>query len=303
MNKKEKNESKKGYIKKGIILAGGKGSRLYPITKSISKQLLPIYDKPMIYYPLTTLMIAGINDILVITTPQDKDIFKNLLGNGSDFGIKISYAVQYSPSGLAESFIIGEDFISNQKVALILGDNIFYGQGLGNQLKNSSYIENGATIFSYVVKDPERYGVVEFNELGDAISIIEKPINPKNNHAITGLYFYDESVVEKAKSLKPSKRGELEITDLNNLYLKERKLKVYDLGRGTAWLDTGTFDSMCDATNFIKTIENRQGMKIGCPEEVAWRNGLIDDMKLKQLAKRSLKSGYGEYLLNLVRKD
>ena len=299
----KKNEPKKGNINKGIILAGGKGSRLYPITKSISKQLLPIYDKPMIYYPLTTLMIAGINDILVITTPQDKYLFEKLLGNGSNFGIKISYEVQYSPLGLAESFIIAENFIAHNKVALILGDNIFYGQGLGNQLKKLSYLEEGATIFSYVVKDPERYGVVEFNEQGNAISIIEKPLNPKNNHAITGLYFYDESVVQKAKSIKPSKRGELEITDLNNLYLKEGNLKVHDLGRGTAWLDTGTFDSMCDATNFIKTIENRQGLKIGCPEEVAWRNGLIDDNELKKLAKNTLKSGYGEYLLNLISKD
>ena len=284
---------------KGIILAGGSGTRLYPITKGISKQLVPIYDKPMIYYPLSTLMLAGIKDILIITTPQDQDQFKRLLGDGSDWGINLQYATQPSPDGLAQAFIIGEDFIGDDKVALILGDNIFYGHGFGLSLASCTDPEGGI-VFAYQVSDPERYGVVEFDDNMKAISIEEKPKNPKSNYAVVGLYFYDNSVIDIAKSIKPSDRGELEITTVNEEYLKKGKLKVVTMDRGSAWLDTGTFESMNEASEYVQVIEKRTGLKIGSPEEVAFRQGFIDSAKLSEIAKPLIKSGYGEYLTKLI---
>jgi glucose-1-phosphate thymidylyltransferase len=280
---------------KGIILAGGSGTRLYPITKGISKQLMPIYDKPMIYYPLSVLMLAGINEILIITTPEDSSQFQKLLGDGTDVGCKFSYAVQAVPNGLAQAFVIGESFVGNDKVALILGDNIFYGAGFGGLVKSFNDV-NGAAIFAYEVKDPERYGVVEFNEAKTAISIEEKPKEPKSNYAVPGLYFYDNSVIEIAKNIKPSPRGEYEITDVNKVYLEQRNLHVGVMNRGTAWLDTGTFESLSDACEFVRVIEKRQNSKIGCIEEVAYRMGFINKDQLLQLAERYAKSGYGEYL-------
>ena len=285
--------------RKGIILAGGTGSRLFPMTKVISKQLLPVYDKPMIFYPLSTLMLAGINEILIITTPNDLYSFKSLLGNGEEIGVRIKYSVQPKPNGIAEAFIIGEEFISNSPVALILGDNIFYGQGISKILKNANK-KTCSSIFAYRVVDPERYGVVEFSKDLKARGIEEKPEKPKSNFAITGIYFYDNTAVEKAKTIKVSKRGELEITDLNRLYLEEDSLNVEVFNRGIAWLDTGTVDSLHEASSFIRTIEHRQGYKIGCPEEIAWRNGWISNDKLKKLALGYLKSGYGSYLLSLL---
>lgn len=284
---------------KGIILAGGTGSRLHPITKGISKQLVPVYDKPMIYYPLSSLMLAGITDILIITTPSDEPQFRSLLGDGSQFGIQLSYKVQLQPRGLAEAFIIGRDHIGSDSVALILGDNIFHGPGFGAQLQR--YKDRvGATIFGYWVQDPRSYGVVEFDEEMRAISLEEKPSSPRSNYAVPGLYFFDNSVVSKAEVLKPSARGELEITDINQMYLEDGCLNVNVLPRGTAWLDTGTFDSLNDATNFIRTIEARQGLKIGAPEEVAWRKGYIDDDTLREQADQLGKSGYGSYLKGLL---
>ena len=283
---------------KGIILAGGSGTRLYPITKGISKQIMPIYDKPMIYYPLSTLLQAGIRDILIITTPEDQDQFKRLLGDGSGLGIKLIYAAQPKPEGLAQAFIIGEKFIGNEKVALILGDNIFHGEAFGHSLKQSTD-PDGGIVFAYKVNDPERYGVVEFDDKHNAISIEEKPAKPKSNYAVVGLYFYDNNVVEIAKNLKPSDRGELEITSVNEEYLKIGKLKVRTMSRGSAWLDTGTFESMNDASEFIRVIEKRTGLKIGCIEEVAYRQGYITRMQLQSLAKPLQKSGYGSYLLGL----
>ena len=285
---------------KGIILAGGTGSRLHPITQGISKQLTPVYDKPMIYYPLSTLMLAGIRDILIITTPADQEQFKRLLGDGSRFGINLEYKVQPSPDGLAQAFILGADFIGNDPVALVLGDNIFYGPGLGTQLATYEQ-KDGATVFAYRVADPRAYGVVEFDEDFNALSIEEKPENPKSDYAIPGLYFYDSKVVEYARQIKPSPRGELEITDLNRVYLEQGKLKVEVLPRGTAWLDTGTFDSLADATNFIRTVQSRQGLSVGCPEEIAWRHGWLSDEQLREIATPLTKSGYGSYLLGLFR--
>lgn len=284
---------------KGIILAGGSGTRLYPITKAISKQLMPIYDKPMIYYPLSTLMMAGIREVLIITTPEDNASFKRLLGDGSKLGCNFQYAVQEVPNGLAQAFVIGAPFIGNDKVALVLGDNIFYGVGLGSQLKKLAAVEGGY-VFAYRVSDPERYGVVEFDQEMNAISIEEKPVNPKSNYAVPGLYFYDNEVVSIARDLKPSARGEYEITDVNKEYLKRGTLKVAMMDRGTAWLDTGTFDSLSDATEFVRVIEKRQGMKIGCIEEVAYRNGFITAEQLSALASDLQKSGYGQYLRNLL---
>ena len=286
---------------KGIILAGGSGTRLYPITKAISKQITPIYDKPMIYYPLSVLMLARIKEILVISTPRDVLVFKELLEDGSDFGLKISYAIQEKPNGLAEAFLIGEKFIGNDSCALVLGDNIFYGHGFTGMLKEASSKEKGATIFGYYVNNPKDFGVVEFDEKGKAISLEEKPENPKSNYAIPGLYFYDNTVVEKAKKVKPSKRGELEITTLNEMYLNENNLNVVSLGRGMAWLDTGTHDALLEASNFVKTIQSRQGVMVACTEEIAYRNGWIDKNKIKELAKPLLKSEYGKYLLNLIK--
>ena len=285
---------------KGIILAGGTGSRLHPITQGISKQLTPVYDKPMIYYPLSTLMLAGIRDILIITTPADQEQFQRLLGDGSRFGINLEYKVQPSPDGLAQAFILGADFIGNDPVALVLGDNIFYGPGLGTQLATYEQ-KDGATVFSYQVADPRAYGVVEFDENFNALSIEEKPENPKSDYAIPGLYFYDSKVVEYARQIKPSPRGELEITDLNRVYLEQGKLKVEVLPRGTAWLDTGTFDSLADASNFIRTVQSRQGLSVGCPEEIAWRHGWLSDEQLRDIATPLVKSGYGSYLLGLLR--
>lgn len=286
---------------KGIILAGGTGSRLHPITLGISKQLTPVYDKPMIYYPLSTLMLAGIQDILIITTPEDQDQFHRLLGDGSQFGVNFSYKVQPSPDGLAQAFILGREHIGNEPVALVLGDNIFYGPGLGTQLRKYDKID-GATVFGYRVADPRAYGVVEFDSNFKAISIEEKPENPKSDFAIPGLYFYDNEVVEIASNIAPSPRGELEITDVNRVYLEKNKLQVEVLPRGTAWLDTGTFDSLADATSFIRTVQARQGLSIGCPEEIAWRMGYIDDKRLEELASPLVKSGYGRYLLGLLHK-
>ena len=287
-------------IKKGIILAGGSGTRLYPLTKVISKQLMPIYDKPMIYYPLSTLMLAGIKDILVITTPRDSESFQNLLGNGSQWGIEISYKVQPSPDGLAQAFIIGEDFIDGEGCALILGDNIFYGHDLSKLVKNATQKDNGATIFAYYVKDPERYGIVEFDKNRKAISLEEKPEKSKSNFAVTGLYFYDKNVVKYAKSIKPSARGELEITDLNKIYLEKGNLNVETLGRGYAWLDTGTHESLLQAASFVETVQDRQGLKIACPEEIAYNLGYINKEQLKELAKPLAKNEYGQYLLAIA---
>ena len=285
---------------KGILLAGGLGTRLYPATRSISKQLLPIYDKPMIYYPLSTLMLAGIREILIITTPHEQALFKQLLGDGTQWGIKLSYAVQNAPSGIAEAFIIGEAFIGDQPVCLMLGDNILYGEGLSEKLETAAKRTHGATIFGYYVSDPKRYGVIRFDAKGKPADIIEKPSSPVSHYAVIGLYFYDHQVVEIAKSLRPSARGELEITDINRHYLQQGALNVEQLGRGTAWLDTGTHQSMLDAANFIYVLEKRQGLKIGSPEEVAWRRGLISQDRFKQLAAMQLKSGYGEYLMDLI---
>lgn len=287
-------------ITKGIILAGGSGTRLYPLTKVISKQLMPIYDKPMIYYPLSTLMLAGIKDILVITTPRDSESFQNLLGDGAQWGINISYKVQPSPDGLAQAFIIGEEFINGEGCALILGDNIFYGHDLSKLVKNATQKNDGATVFAYYVKDPERYGIVEFDKNRKAISLEEKPEKPKSNFAVTGLYFYDKNVVEYAKSIKPSARGELEITDLNKMYLEKGNLKVETLGRGYAWLDTGTHESLLQAASFVETVQDRQGLKIACPEEIAYNLGYINKEQLKELAKPLAKNEYGQYLLAIA---
>jgi glucose-1-phosphate thymidylyltransferase len=288
---------------KGIILAGGAGTRLYPSTKVICKQLLPVYDKPMIYYPLSVLMLAGIREILIISTPEDTPKFEALFGNGSQYGLKLSYKVQPKPEGLAQAFVIGEDFIGKDSVCLILGDNIFYGHGLTEMLQSSvGKVESnaGGVVFGYYVNDPQRYGVVEFDDRGNVISIEEKPEKPKSNYAVVGLYFYDNDVIEIAKNVKPSWRGELEITSVNQEYLKRQKLSVELMGRGFAWLDTGTHNSMLEASNFIKIIEERQGLKVGCIEEIAYKNGWIDKTQLKKLAEPLLKSGYGEYLVKLV---
>jgi glucose-1-phosphate thymidylyltransferase len=285
---------------KGIILAGGSGTRLHPLTLAVSKQLMPIYDKPMIYYPLSVLMLAGIKEILIISTPNDLPLFERLLGDGKNLGCRFEYAVQEIPNGLAQAFVIGEEFIGDQDVALILGDNIFYGTDLEKRLKLASN-PDGGVVFAYHVKDPERYGVVEFDDLNKVISIEEKPENPKSNYAVPGIYFYDNSVIQKAKNLKPSPRGEYEITDINKLYLQEGKLRVAQLGRGTAWLDTGTFSSLIQAQQFVQVIEERQGLKIGCIEEVAYRKGFMSSDQLKEVAQPLLKSGYGEYLLEILK--
>ncbi len=288
---------------KGIILAGGSGTRLHPATLAVNKQLLPVYDKPMIYYPLTTLMCAGIRDILVISTPSDRETYERILGDGAKWGINIQYAVQPSPDGLAQAFLIGEEFIGEDSVCLILGDNIFHGHGLIDTLQRAAKQEAGATVFGYYVQDPERYGVVEFDADGQAISIEEKPAQPKSNHAVTGLYFYDNAVVEIAKQIRPSPRGELEITDVNNVYLQQGKLRVERLGRGCAWLDTGTHDSLLDAAIFIRVLEKRQGQKVASPEETAFRMGFIDGDQLKALAEPLVKSGYGAYLLRVLEEN
>jgi len=290
-----------GGIMKGIILAGGSGTRLYPLTKSISKQIMPIYDKPMIYYPLSVLMLANIKEILIISTERDLPVFKELLKDGSELGLKLEYKVQEKPNGLAEAFIIGEEFIGDDNVALILGDNIFYGSGFRGLVEEAAKLEKGAIVFGYPVKDPRAYGVVEFDETGKAISLEEKPANPKSNYAIPGLYFYDNTVVEKAKNVKPSARGEIEITTVNEMYLSEGKLNVKNLGRGVAWLDTGTHDALLEAANFVQTVQKRQGFYIACIEEIAYQKGWISPEKLKELAKPMMKTSYGQYLVDLLK--
>ena len=287
--------------RRGIILAGGSGTRLYPLTRGVSKQLMPVFDKPMIYYPLSTLMLAGIRDVLIITTPEDADQFQRVLGNGSDLGVCLSYAVQPKPEGLAQAFHIGADFVSGGPSTLILGDNIFYGHGLPELLRRAGSSDRGASIFAYRVTNPQAFGIVEFDSSGRAVSIEEKPSRPKSNYAVTGLYFYDETVVDRARELKPSARGELEITDLNRLYLDDDAMSVELMGRGFAWLDTGTHASLLDAATYVRITEERQGFKIACPEEIAWRQGFIDDAQLEEIAQPLRKSGYGEYLMQLLR--